>query len=688
MFGGFTLDLRRQALLRGDARVHLTSKPLKTLIYLVEQRGQVVSKEALLYTIWKDTAVTDGVLVQAVREIRRVLDDDKDNPTFIQTIPREGYRFVGEVVVGEIGNEPPVASAPRSRSAPRWRFELLVVGIALVFAAVMWRSYSGAREFADPTVPSDDGDGRVVPLTPGAISAVKPVFSPDGGALLYVTDAPEASGVLDLFLMPLKGGHPWRLTQMANAAGDMPVFTHDGKEIVFSRYRNGSGGNRMPDLWKVSSYGGPPVRYIAEASGAGFSPDGAWVAYTRHGPRGRTLMLSSTQRIDPGREISTPGFTPRWSPDGRWLAYTTSYTEGGAGELWIGPTSRLDERRRLTTTPQQMYGLAWSADSRSIVFASKVGSEFHLWRVRLPGGPIDALTSGVGSYVSPTVSADGRLLAFALVRPVRDLVVAHPLDAETVSSLTTNEFHRWPRLSPSGRLIASVVQRSTPGDYLYVTNVETGDTRRVSDVAAEYPSWVDEDRVAYLAPARGGAVDIRQVSLASGENSTVARLGTSASWLAIRPGAPEAAFVRTSGNQRQLVLRDLASGRESILTEAPDVEALRWRSDGKLLAWSGPPLSADARSNGVCVIEPGRSTAPHRIVPDGYGPVWTNDGAVFFVRHLGDRDQAGIWRMDPTTGRELQIRRVARVDYFDVAGDALVFARSTGRSQVLAMPLR
>ena len=480
-FGGFTLDLRRRALFRGDARVHLTSKPLETLIFLVEHRGQVVTKEAVMGSVWKDTAVTDGVLVQAVREIRRALEDDKENPSFVQTVPREGYRFVGDVgVLDRAGPKAAVDSPPRQFA--RRPIQVVAMAVVVGLALVAWRWGIAARDGDAAT--GDDGliASHITPLTAGGISAVKPVFSPDGKSLLYQSDT-ERHGVLDFFLLPLSGGEPWRLTHGANASGDLPVFTPDGRDVVFSRYRTGSDGSRLPDLWKVSAFGGTPVRYIPEASGAGFSPDGAWVAYTQHGADARTLVVSPAGRLDERREVSTPGFTPRWSPDGKWLAYTTSYPEGGHGDVWIVSPS-LTERRRLTTQSAQMYGLAWSGDSGSIVFSTKVGDAFQLQRVSLTEGSIEHVTRGVGVYSSPTISSDGRLLAFTVFRPVRDLLYAQPHDS-AVNALTANESHRWPRLSPSGRRIASVVLRSATDEYLHVINLDTAENRRVSDVPGD-----------------------------------------------------------------------------------------------------------------------------------------------------------------------------------------------------------
>src|SRR5262245_2126456 len=96
-FGSFILDLQRHGLYQGDTRLRLTSKPFETLAVLVEHRGETVGKQKLLDAVWKDAFVTEDSLVKAVREIRRVLEDEKANPRFIQTVPGEGYRFIAEV---------------------------------------------------------------------------------------------------------------------------------------------------------------------------------------------------------------------------------------------------------------------------------------------------------------------------------------------------------------------------------------------------------------------------------------------------------------------------------------------------------------------------------------------------------------------------------------------------------------
>jgi len=93
-FDGYSLDLANERLLRDGDVVPLTPKAFAVLRRLVEDAGQLVRKDDLLRSVWRDTHVSDGVLRVIILEIRRALDDDSDQPRFIETVPRRGYRFI------------------------------------------------------------------------------------------------------------------------------------------------------------------------------------------------------------------------------------------------------------------------------------------------------------------------------------------------------------------------------------------------------------------------------------------------------------------------------------------------------------------------------------------------------------------------------------------------------------------
>src|SRR5262245_22636426 len=93
-FDRYALDLANEQLLQDGEAVPLTPKAFAVLRRLVEDAGQLVKKEELFASVWRDTHVSDGVLRVIILEIRRALGDESGEPRFIETVPRRGYRFV------------------------------------------------------------------------------------------------------------------------------------------------------------------------------------------------------------------------------------------------------------------------------------------------------------------------------------------------------------------------------------------------------------------------------------------------------------------------------------------------------------------------------------------------------------------------------------------------------------------
>jgi DNA-binding winged helix-turn-helix (wHTH) protein len=99
-FGPYRLDPDGPRLWKGDHRVPLQPRPLAVLCYLAARPCAVVGREELIKTLWAGTYVTRAVLKVAVRAIRETLEDDADAPRYIETVGREGYRFIGERASG------------------------------------------------------------------------------------------------------------------------------------------------------------------------------------------------------------------------------------------------------------------------------------------------------------------------------------------------------------------------------------------------------------------------------------------------------------------------------------------------------------------------------------------------------------------------------------------------------------
>jgi len=106
VFGRFRVDVRKRLLMSGNEIVMLPPKAFDTLLSLIENNGSVLSKEDLLRMVWPDEFVEENNLAQNISKIRKVLEEGSGDAKYIETIPKRGYRFVGNIEV--------IGSAPRS----------------------------------------------------------------------------------------------------------------------------------------------------------------------------------------------------------------------------------------------------------------------------------------------------------------------------------------------------------------------------------------------------------------------------------------------------------------------------------------------------------------------------------------------------------------------------------------------
>src|ERR1051326_4421757 len=113
---GVEIDTSHVCLKRNGREEHLRQKTFQVLVYLLDQRERLVTKDELIEHIWLGAAVTDNAIEKCLAEIRRSVNDDSRQPRFIKTVPRAGYRFIG--AVEEVSRHLPVAEPAAPTSSP------------------------------------------------------------------------------------------------------------------------------------------------------------------------------------------------------------------------------------------------------------------------------------------------------------------------------------------------------------------------------------------------------------------------------------------------------------------------------------------------------------------------------------------------------------------------------------------
>ena len=114
-FGDHRLDLARRELRRGAELIGLEPKAFDLLVFLVQHRDRVVSKDDLLQAVWDGRIVSESALTTRINAVRRALGDDGAAQRLIRTFTRKGVRFIGEVTDTAGPGDAGCASAPPIR---------------------------------------------------------------------------------------------------------------------------------------------------------------------------------------------------------------------------------------------------------------------------------------------------------------------------------------------------------------------------------------------------------------------------------------------------------------------------------------------------------------------------------------------------------------------------------------------
>jgi len=629
-FGPFELDTQCGQLRKDGVGLKLQGQPIQILEILLEKPGQLVTREEIRQRLWtSDTFVDfDHSLNTAVKKLRQTLGDEADTPRYIETLPKRGYRFIGEAApVAVVATERIEFPQPVKGKRPlRWGWIAAIAAVALLAAAAHWvatpppqprivgthvltrtgnpknlmrkpridrgslyfREYWPSDALVDLQVPAAGGEVSGVPTLKGQLSE----FSRDGSQLLSVT--PDSRpGRWDVWTQPLAAGVPRLIVKDAV----YPIWTSDGRGIFFLR-----NSDNDKELYHANADGTAVERLATLPSSAGLphlSPDGTRIRFTEFESISYTLWEIGTdgRNLHPLFDHRKDVYGGSWSPDGKY--YFFSSWDNERWSLWF-VSERQYWWRKSAMVPQELIFGPLSIGAPAISNDGKqlyaVGTERRgeLSVYDRQSGKFVPYLGGVSAcYVD--FSRDGQWIAY--VSYPEGTLWRSRIDGSEKMQLTSPPMAVMnPRWSPDGKLIA-------------FTDLSNGDRSQMT-LGSVYRL--------YVVSADGGG----PMLMLPGEPG----LGDP-TW---SPNGNSIAYaISTFGNRpAEVRILDVQTQKSTKVPGSQAMWSSRWSPDGKYLV-----ALKDSWSTKLMIFSFASNTWEELASGEGFGwPCWSRDSQFVYAR--------------------------------------------------------
>ena len=625
LFDNFEANLRSGELRKSGSRIRLQAQPFRLLVLLLRNAGEVVTREEICEELWPDNTFVDFEhgLAAAVNKVREAIGDSAENPRYIETLPKRGYRFIAK-----IKPEPPevlpvipknesseiaaAVSGVNSRDYRGWPLWLLGVAVAMVAAILTFSISWHSRE-------SHESSLIAVPFTsyPGVETA--PSFSPDGSRIAFAWDKHEAgpsSGPrFDLYVKAVGSETVLRLTDHPSTWINS-AWSPDGTEIAFHRLAPDDNG-----IYLVPALGGPerklatthtPYEVVAPIS---WSPDGKWLAYTdtENGRPGDRIFLLNMDNLEVREFPHDPSCNHEgnaaFSHSGRELAFpcvhsTTSF------EFFVANLAGTS-KRPVTTIREFASAPVWSGDDTGLIISKGTPSGTELDEIKVADGSMRKVPLSAGEW--PAISHDGRKLAFSL--PANHINIwrkdlQHP-QAAAVQLYPSTLQQNNARYSPDGK---HVLFGSTRSGVWAVWLADT-DGSNLVQVSRELPAgfgrWSPDSRkVAFEVHEPDGLVSVYTADISDRVPHTLRTNLKQINWPSWSSDGKWIYFRGYEGVGHQLYRCPAEGGDAMLLDSAEDPIAPVESADGKLLYFPERNLNAS-----LMMLELGQPGAKPKPVP-------------------------------------------------------------------------
>ncbi len=708
-FGQFEVDLLSGEIWKSGFRVRLQEQPFRVLIALLARPGEVVTRGELQVSVWgPDTNVDfERSLAVAIKKVREALGDSAENPRFVETLAKRGYRFIAPVTVthplphapqqenqtaklnfgsrqeaalpalssasthASFSSSPSsyldVTASPTSQSGGLWNRRELILSLAVVLllgsTLALWLS---ARPMQPPVrIAQITRNSLISSGTPNMESLLTLVA--DGDRILtsmLITGNPQLAS-LDLSTSEIKS-----LTIPAElASATLCDISRDGTHLLLRGHLTAE--SEQP-LWVVPTAGGSAMRVggvLAQA--ATWMPDNVNVLAASGNEL--NIVQSDTGSVTPYLKLPGRAFWLRWSPDGQLLRFTLMEPSTHTSSIWEVAGGSRTARPLLPTKANRSFECCgtWAMDGKAYVFQASNNFSSDLWELDGDSArPVPfQLTNGPLHYSSPVAARSGREVFFYGADP--------PFGLQQYGG-TPEGFRPAPAfLAEANRVVYSQDKKwvawTDPVGKLWRARALDGSDRiqlTPNSLDVFLAQWSpDGSSLAIMARASGEAWQIYLVNQAGGSPRKLfndVRNAADPSWSAdgqnLVYGREPDMMGKDSGSHTIAVF-NIHNQKTETLPLSQGFFSPRWSPDGKWIA----ALSLDQKQ--VMLFDVARQSWAALALTSAADPVWSSDSKSIYV-HAFMADKQPILQI-AVPGGQMQI--VASTDDFHAGKPANYF---------------
>jgi Tol biopolymer transport system component/DNA-binding winged helix-turn-helix (wHTH) protein len=711
-FGPFEADLASKELRKRGLRLRLQDKPFQILELLLEQPGEIVSRETLQSRLWPSGTYVDfdKGLNTAIKKLRQALGDSAETPIYIETLPRRGYRFLvpvnfngndrslaasdvgvrsnGTVSCPENGSEASSKERGGGENERGMRNRRRVVAISaiamtvvVIAATLTWRSQ---RRF-EPSTNLDLKNLRMTLVTNNGQVRFA-TLSPDGRSIAYAL----RNGVgQSLWIRDMTTNTETQILEPDTVNIPGLTFSPDGRYLYFPRSEKLN--PVFGDMCRVPTQGGAVEQLIRDAdSTPSFSPDGTKFVYTRgYPPKNLTdVRIANANGSDDhvlksieGHQVFDAGAT--WSPDGKVIA--VSIQKFAESRFALYEIAAIDGKTEEVYSSTRSIGRpVWTDDGKSLLLSleDERTGRGQLWTMSRRGGEARRLTNDLSDYGSAiSVSADQRTVLTVVNGADSDLWWADARDLSALRQATTKGSLFGVRSLADGRLL-------TYGDGIFLLNADGSNSTRISDL--RNLDLVESCGSYAIAQVHSGTKwSMRRIGL--GPSAPTALVSGDVHFPACSPDGRDLFYMNF--DHPELIHRITVDGSVSSIVAQVQGDTyfgpISVSPDGRLLAYSYQQYSPPRVYIVLLSLEDGTMVGKFDAPGYGWSAIhWSVDGSA--VEYVMSRDGTdNLWSQELRGGKPKQMTRFASGQIFDFAwsrdGKKLFLARGHATRDILLM---